>query len=98
MTRAKEASGRTREPATRSRPTHARPRVWRRRGVWLMAGALALLAAATLVWFQPQKLLYDQRVDEAPPSAVAEQPRPTGSAAARAAAEPVELASGSFVS
>jgi len=72
--------------------------VWRSKAVWLMAAALAVLAAATLVWFQPQKLLYDQRVDEASPSAVAEQPRPTGSAAARAAAEPVELASGSFAS
>jgi hypothetical protein len=49
-----------------------------------------------LVWFQPQKLLYDQRVDEVLPSAAAEQSRPTGSVAPTQAAQPVELASGSF--
>ena len=63
-----------------------------------MASALAVLAAVTLVWFQPQKLVYDERVDEVLPSQVAEQPRSIGSAAATAAAEPVELASGSFAS
>jgi len=42
---------------------------------------LVVLAAVTLVWFQPQKLFYDDRVDQALP----------------AGGEPVELATGSFV-
>jgi hypothetical protein len=45
---------------------------------------LVVLAAATLIWFQPQKLFYDQAVDEALPTAESD--------------EPVELASGSFIS
>jgi hypothetical protein len=57
---------------------------------------LAVLAAVTLVWFQPQKLLYDQRVAEPLPTGAA-SPRATGSAAAPGGV-PVELASGTFVS
>ncbi len=56
------------------------------------------LAAVTLIWFQPQKLWYDQRVDEDVPDAVAEESVAPGSAPATAAPAPVELASGSFVS
>ncbi len=96
MTRARRFPGRTDEPATGSGPPGRRLRLWRRRWVRLTAGALAVLAAGTLVWFQPQKLLYDQRVDEVLPSAAAEQSRPTGSVAPTQAAQPVELASGSF--
>lgn len=64
----------------------------------MTAAALAVLAAATVVWFQPQKLLYDQRVDEVLPSAVAESTPTTGSAPPTMAPGPVELASGSFAS
>jgi hypothetical protein len=53
---------------------------------------LALLGAVTLLWFQPQKLLYDVRVHEPLPHAGASSP---GSGAV---ARPVELASGSFIS
>jgi hypothetical protein len=42
-----------------------------RRGV-VLAGLVALLlvAAGAVAWFQPQKLLIDRRVDEAPPGTV----------------------------
>jgi hypothetical protein len=72
-----------------------------RRGtwIWLVAAVLVVLAAVTVVWFQPQKLFYDQRVDEALPSVAAEESAvPSGSAASSAPAEPVELTSGTFVS
>src|SRR5215210_2985441 len=64
----------------------------RRRRRWMLPGAVLVagLAAVTLFWFQPQKLLYDQRVDEPLPSAA---PSPN-SGSARA---PVELASGRFI-
>src|SRR3954453_1423826 len=71
----------------------------RRTWLWLIAAVLAILAAVTLIWFQPQKLLYDDRVDQALPSAAA----PVGAgggrpASAAAAAPPIELAAGMFVS
>jgi hypothetical protein len=73
-----------------------------RRGtwIWLFAGMLVVLAAVTLIWFQPQKLWYDDRVDEALPSVSAEEPAvATGSGSAPSVpAGPVELASGTFVS
>ena len=53
---------------------------------------LVVLAAITLIWFQPQKLFYDQRVDEALPTAT--EPADDTDAPA----EPVELATGTFVS
>jgi hypothetical protein len=72
--------------------TPPRGRAWRgrRRWVWWAAGVLAVVTAATLIWFQPQKLLYDRRVDEGLPSAAAP--------ATPAAAQPALLASGSFIS
>jgi hypothetical protein len=42
---------------------------------------VAVLTAATLFWFQPQKLLYDHQVHEPLPSAAASSKAP-GSAAA----------------
>jgi hypothetical protein len=98
MARATKDPGRTDGPATGSRTSAHRPRLWRTKWVWLIAGALAILAAATVIWFQPQKLLYDQRVDEVLPSTVAEPPSTPGSAAPAPAAAQVELASGVFAS
>jgi hypothetical protein len=42
---------------------------------WLLLGALLVAAAVAvvLVWFQPQKLIQDTRVDEAPPGAAMEK-------------------------
>ena len=71
----------------------------RRTWIWLVAAVLVVLAAVTVIWFQPQKLFYDQRVDEALPSVAAEESAvPSGTATSSAPAGPVELASGSFVS
>jgi Electron transfer DM13 len=92
---APEAPVGAREPSA----TPLRPRTRRRRRwwIWSAAGALAAFAAVTLIWFQPQKLLYDQRVDEALPSA-APAASAAGSGAATPAAAPAELATGTFVS
>ena len=71
----------------------------RRTWIWLVAGVLVVLAAVTLIWFQPQKLFYDDRVDEALPSVAAEETAvPPGGTGAAPSAGPVDLASGTFVS
>jgi hypothetical protein len=78
----------TRDPSE----TPPRTRTGHRRWIWPAAGVLAVLVVVTLVWFQPQKLLYDQRVDEPLPSGAAPaSPSPAGGAAR------VELAAGGFV-
>ena len=74
----------------------------RRTWIWIVAGAvLIVLGAVTLIWFQPQKLFYDNTVDEALPSVTA----PADSSGSStdggndgASAEPVELATGTFIS
>jgi Electron transfer DM13 len=50
-----------------------------------VAAAVLVLGVVTLIWFQPQKLLYDTTVDEAIPTVTA-------------GAEPVEIARGIFIS
>ncbi|MGY1726824.1 DM13 domain-containing protein [Geodermatophilus sp. SYSU D01062] len=75
----------------------------RRTGIWLAAAVVVVaLAAVTLVWFQPQKLFYDERVDESLPSAAAEETPETGDGGGAvitvAPPGPVDLASGTFVS
>jgi hypothetical protein len=70
--------------------------VRRRTWIWIGAAVLVVLAAVTLIWFQPQKLFYDQRVDEALPTAT--EPAGGGSEATETPSEPQELASGSFIS
>jgi hypothetical protein len=74
--------------------------VGRRTWLWLVAGVVVVLAAVALIWFQPQKLFYDARVDEPLPSVAAgESGVPPGSGSApSASAGPVELASGTFIS
>src|SRR5690348_4406902 len=76
----------------------------RRTWIWLVAGAVFIvLAAVTLIWFQPQKLFYDNTVDEALPT-VSAPAEPTGSGAEGSdgteapSTEPVELATGTFIS
>lgn len=77
----------------------------RRRWILLVAVVL-VVAAVVLLWFQPQKLLIDERVDEPLPEAasVADQPPPPGSASgvdmpiASAPEEPVDRYRGQFIS
>ncbi|MGY1670375.1 DM13 domain-containing protein [Geodermatophilus sp. SYSU D00710] len=71
----------------------------RRTWIWLGAAVVAVvLGVVTLVWFQPQKLLYDSRVDEGLPSAAAGAADPTGGIGSALPAGPVDLAAGTFVS
>ena len=55
-----------------------------RRRTWIILAAVVLvvLGAVTVIWFQPQKLFYDDTVSEAIPTAT----------------EPVEIARGTFIS
>jgi hypothetical protein len=78
---------------TPERPGRGRRRRW----IWLGAALLAAVVAVTLIWFQPQKLLYDQRVDEGLPSAAAPV-SPSGPAEASVETAPVALAGGTFLS
>jgi hypothetical protein len=73
----------------------------RRTWIWLAAGAVLLvLAAVTLIWFQPQKLFYDNTVDEAIPtvSAPADSSGSGDDGDDEASTDPVELAIGTFIS
>jgi hypothetical protein len=64
------------------------------------AAVVVALGVVTLVWFQPQKLFYDDRVDEVLPSAEAAPPATDDGGLVITAAPPgpVDLASGTFVS
>jgi len=73
----------------------------RRTGIVVALAVAALLAIGVLVWFQPQKLLIDERVDEALPAAAA--PPATAAAGTEATKPtptawqgPATLATGSF--
>jgi Electron transfer DM13 len=72
-----------------------------RRKTWILLAAVVLvvLGAVTLIWFQPQKLFYDDTVSEAIPTATATA-EPTGSdeTASPVPTEPVEVARGTFIS
>ena len=84
----------------------------RRTWIWLAAALVVVaLGAFVLVWFQPQKLLYDDEVSEALPSVAAPSADEQGGEAAEGGgggttspsappvpAEPVDLATGTFVS
>jgi Electron transfer DM13 len=97
-------------------PTVAVDEKRRRRWPWIAGGATALtgLGVFVLVWFQPQKLWIDDRVDQAVPSAgpsVTPDPPPAAGEAQDAPAAapttapqttapppPIDLANGTFVS
>jgi hypothetical protein len=74
----------------------------RRTVIVIALAAVVLAAGAGVVWFQPQKLFIDQRVDEALPTAAAGATGPTASGTDGAAptrpatAEPATLAEGRF--
>jgi hypothetical protein len=88
--------------------------VVRRRWPWLVAAGVAGSAVVVAVWFQPQKLFIDDRVDEDVPTAQPLPPGATGDPRAAddpgtvvidepasvsgAPAQPVDLAAGEFVS
>jgi Electron transfer DM13 len=71
-----------------------------RRRTWIVVAAavLVVLGAITLIWFQPQKLFYDNTVDEALPTVTAPADPSDGDDGTAAPTEPVELASGTFIS
>lgn len=70
-----------------------------RRWAWVgVVGVVVALGVVTLVWFQPQKLFYDARVDEVLPSVEAAPPTPGGGVITAAPPGPVDLAAGDFVS
>lgn len=50
-------------PATQT-PTSARPPLWRRPAVLVVAGVLVVLGIVVLTLFQPQRLLFDVTVDD----------------------------------
>ena len=71
-----------------------------KRRLLLLGVPLVTVAAVVLVWFQPQKLLIDERVEDTLPSTPATVADQTGSSTDTTAAstEPVVSASGEFVS
>lgn len=77
----------------------------RRRWPWGAAVALSAAVLFVVVWFQPQKLFIDERVNEAIPTvalpsatAVDAPPATSPTSEPSAAVEPVELARGEFIS
>jgi hypothetical protein len=86
--------------------TTAVPGRRRRRWAWVTAAVAAVgVTALVLVWFQPQKLFIDDRVDEAIPTVVpapstgpASEPEDGSPTTAPPSTDPVELARGDFVS
>jgi Electron transfer DM13 len=85
-------------PPPEMHPSGFRPRRRRRRR-WILPAVLILaaLVAVVVVWFEPQRLLYDQRVDEPVPAA-GPQPTAQGVPTTTHGAGPAELASGGFLS
>jgi Electron transfer DM13 len=82
-------------------PPAAEPtRQRRRRWPWAVAVAVVGLVVFVLIWFQPQKLFIDERVDAPIPVATAPttDPGAPATAAPTAPAEPIDVANGTFVS
>jgi hypothetical protein len=82
------------------------PKVPGRRWWWIGGAAALAVVVFVAVWFQPQKLFIDERVDEELPTAEpADSPEPTeapsdgtATTATTTPPEPVDLAAGSFTS
>lgn len=79
--------------------------IMRRRWVWLGAAGILAVGVFVAVWFQPHKLFVDDKVDQAVPTARLDRPTTTADAGDQATTttttappEPVDLATGSFVS
>lgn len=73
----------------------------RRRWPWLAAAALIGVVSVVVVWFQPQKLFIDDRVDEPAPAEVATPSTAPAAAATTPVPDtglPPNVASGTFVS
>jgi len=68
----------------------------RQTGVVVALAVGALLATGVAVWFQPQKLPIDRRVDEAAPAAVAAAGAEAGGAVPGGPRRPATLAAGAF--
>jgi hypothetical protein len=72
-----------------------------RRLAWIASGVVVAALAFVLVWFQPQKLLLEETVDEALPTAGSEPVDSTGSSSAANTSrtgKPETLAEGQFQS
>lgn len=78
--------------------------VWQRRWPWVAGSAGVGVAIFVLAWFQPQKLFIDDRVDQDVPTAQPPVTSPSSTAGrdevatTTAPPQPVDLATGSFVS
>lgn len=85
------------EPATVAAPPKRR-----RRWPWPVGAGIVGVAVFVVVWFQPQKLFLDERVDEPSPVDADDRIASTSPGAPRtlpsSPSEPVDIAGGSFVS
>jgi Electron transfer DM13 len=68
----------------------------RRTALVALAAGAVVVAAGAVAWFQPHKLLIDERVDEAIPVAAAPPPQGASSPTTPAAAEPKVLSTSPF--
>src|SRR4051812_38329370 len=101
MNRAEETPDRARGHDGHSGSRSPRPGapLRRRSWAWLGVALAAALVTVALVWFQPQKLAYSHRVSEPLPSVAAPPSEPSAPGPGTTApAQPVQLASGDFVS
>lgn len=67
----------------------------RRRWTWTLVVAAVLLVVAAVVWFEPHKLILEERVNEAVPQALPSEPA-DGSKEVERDSDPEVLASGPF--
>lgn len=70
----------------------------RRRWPWVTAAFAAAFAAFVLVWFEPQKLFIDERVDDPAPSIANDAPDASRPGSGDGRATPAVIADGAFVS
>ena len=67
----------------------------RRRWTWILVVASIVAVAAAVVWFEPHKLIFEEKVDEAVPQAQPSEPG-GGSKEVEKDSDPEVLASGPF--